>query len=56
MHNKVGVWLPVCETAVIVKHQAFSEQNMDFILTVKQNGYKLDVPINAPEQKLWIVR
>ncbi|XP_028396275.1 vitellogenin-2-like [Dendronephthya gigantea] len=56
MHNKVGIWLPIFETSVIVKHKMFSEPNIDFVLSITPNGFNLEAPITTAAQKLLVLR
>ncbi len=56
MHNKVSAWLPIFETGVIVKHQLFAALKANFDLTLNKQGFKLEAPIAATDQKLLILK
>ena len=56
MHNKFGVWLPIFESGVILKHQQLSKPKINFDLSVNQRGFNLEAPIAAPDQKLLVLK
>ncbi|CAB3998740.1 vitellogenin B [Paramuricea clavata] len=56
MHHKVGVWLPIFETGLMLQHQLFSEPKIDVTLTLNQQGFKLEAPIAAADQKLLVLK
>ena len=56
MHNKVGAWLPIFETGVIVKHQLFAAPKINIDLTLNKQGFKLEAPVAATDQKLLILK
>jgi hypothetical protein len=56
MHHKVGVWLPIFETGLMLQHQLFSEPKIDVTLTFNQQGFKLEAPIAAADQKLFVLK
>ena len=56
VHNKVGVWLPIFESGVILKHQLLSKPKINFDLSVNQQGFHLEAPIAAPDQKLLVLK
>lgn len=52
MHNKIGVWLPIFETGVIVKNQLLTAPNFHMKLTVNKTGYNLAFPVSKQDQQI----